>query len=164
MSRKAWDSGDWLHDMPWPGVHSTPAATASPRPATRSGPPAPPPPVTAVHGAPAGSGTTTAAGCTCTPTARSAPDGPAGIAADLPSKLEHYRLPDPPGTAAELRAAARHSVGLMTVLPARIGASARRARLPGRSVSHGAAGDANRAARRRMTSMAKVTLHHFAPD
>ena len=164
VSRKAWDSGDWLHDLPWPGVFfdSSRNGIAKARDAIRTTSPATA--VTAVHGAPGwirddnGSWLYVHAGG-----ALSA-DGPAGIAADLPSKLEHYRLPDPPGTAAELRAAARHSVGLMTVLPARIGAPL--------------AGLAYRAAVSRMgppvtltgppaaykTSMAKVALHHFAPD
>jgi len=163
VSRKAWDSGDWLHDLPWPGVtyESSRNGIARVRDAIRTTSPATT--VTAVHGAPGwirggdGSWLYVHAGGAL------GPDGPAEVAADLPSKLEHYDLPPPPGGAAELRAAASHSVGLVTALPARIGAPL--------------AGLAYRAAVSRMgppvtltgppaaykTSMAKVALHHFAP-
>jgi hypothetical protein len=164
VSRKAWDSGDWLHDLPWPAVtfDSGKSGIARVRDAIRTTSPATA--VTAVHGAPGwihggdGKWLYVHAG------GAMGADGPAEIAADLPSKLEHYRLPDPPGSAGELRDAADHSVGLVAALPARIGAPL--------------AGLAYRAAVSRMapavtligppasykTSMAKVTLHHFAPD
>ena len=164
VGRKAWDSGEWLHDLPWTGVtfDSSRNGIAKVRDAIRTTSPVKTP--TAVHGAPGwirgrdGKHLYVHAGGAI------GADGPAEIAADLPSKLEHYRLPDPPASARELRDAADHSVGLAAALPARIGAPL--------------AGLAYRAAVSRMgppvtlvgppasykTSMAKVTLHHFAPD
>jgi hypothetical protein len=164
VGRKAWDSGEWLHDLPWTGVtfDSSRNGIAKVRDAIRTTSPVEAP--TVVHGAPGwirdrdGNHLYVHAGGAI------GADGPAEVAADLGSKLDHYRLPAPPASAEELRAAADHSVGLIAELPARIGAPL--------------AGVAYRAAVSRMgppvtlvgppeslkTSMGKVTLHHFAPD
>lgn len=163
VTRKSWDSGDWLHDLPWPGVtyDSSRNGIAKVRDAVRMTSPGTA--VTQVHGAP---GWVTDGGKWLYVHAGGAlgADGPAAVAADLPSKLARYCLPGPPATPQALREAADHSVGLPAALPPRIGAVL--------------AGLAYRAAISRMppavtligppasykTSMAKVALHHFAPD
>jgi hypothetical protein len=48
-------------------------------------------------------------------------DGPAGARADLPASLGRYQLPDPPATAAGMRAA-DCPVGLADMLPSRVAA------------------------------------------
>lgn len=164
VSRKSWDAGEWLHDLPWTGVafDSSRNGIARVRDAIRMTSPLSVPAV--VHGAPgwvrdrAGNWLYVHAGGAL------GADGPADVEADLPPKLEHYVLPAPPATPAGLCEAADHSVGLMAELPPRIGAPL--------------AGLAYRSAIGRMgtpltllgtpgsykTSMAKVALHHFAPD
>jgi hypothetical protein len=164
VGRKAWDSGEWLSDLPWTGVQydSSRNGIAKVRDAIRTTSPVEAP--TVVHGAPGwirdrdGNHLYVHAGGAI------GADGPADVAVDLGSKLDFYRLPAPPASAEELRAAADYSLGLIAELPARIGAPL--------------AGVAYRAAVSRMgppvtavgppeslkTSMCKVTLHHFAPD
>lgn len=164
VTRKAWDSADWLYDLPWAGVTydssrsglarirdavrmiSTDAATAK------------------VHGAPGwvrdddGSWIYVHAGGAL------GADGPVAAETALPSKLARFALPEPPANPAALRAAAAHSAGLVTTLPPRIGAvlaglayRAAVSRMPPSVTLIGPPGSYK-------TSMGKVALHHFAPD
>jgi hypothetical protein len=164
VPRKSWDSGDWLHDLPWPSVtfDSSRNGLAKVRDAVRLTSPAAT--VATVHGAPGWvrggdgewifihAGGALGAG------------GPVAAETDLPPKLTQFILPDPPRDPAQLRAAAAHSTGLVQVLPPRIGAvlaglayRAAVSRMPPSVTLLGPPGSYK-------TSMGKVSLHHFAPD
>ena len=164
VTRKAWDSADWLSDLPWAGVTydssksglarvrdairmiSTDAATAK------------------VHGAPGWVRGDDGRWIYIHAGGALGPDGPVPAETDLPSKLARFSLPPPPDNPAALRAAAEHSAGLVTTLPPRIGAvlaglayRAAVSRMPPSVTLIGPPGSYK-------TSMGKVALHHFAPD
>lgn len=165
VSRKSWDSGEWLHDLPWTGVtyDSSRNGIAKVRDAIRMTSPASVP--TVVHGAPGWIRGQDGQWMYVHGGGALGKDGPVdGVTVDLPPQLEQYVLPSPPETAEELCAAADHSVGMLAELPARIGAplagtTYRSAigRMPSPLTCIGPPGSLK-------TSMAKAALHHFAPD
>jgi len=164
VQRKSWDSGEWLHDLPWPGVtfDSSRNGLAKVRDAIRMTSPAAT--VALVHGAPGWVRGSDGEWVFIHAGGAIGAAGPVHAETDLPVKLAKFILPAPPADSAVLREAAGHSTGLVEVLPPRIGAVL--------------AGLAYRAAISRMppavtligppggykTSMGKVCLHHFAPD
>ncbi|MFF5265132.1 hypothetical protein ACFY4C_40130 [Actinomadura viridis] len=164
IDRKDWDAVAWLHDLPWANVtyDSRRSGLARIRDAIRMT--SDDAEVVALHTAPgwiehpehgwtyvhAGGGITAC--------------GPVNMPTDFPDKLSHYKLPEPATDPADIRAAAAHSFALLDLLPPRIGAPL--------------AGLAYRGVIRRMqptvalqggagsykSSMARVALHHVAPE
>ncbi|MGV9770562.1 hypothetical protein [Streptosporangium sp. NPDC003464] len=166
VNRDDFGKGTWLDDLPWPGVtyDSSRGGLARIRDAIRMTSPLAE--VQVLHNAPgwiptpdgdiyvhAGGGI--------------GADGPVNVPTHFPHKLALYRLPEPPsrdGERTALAAAAQHSTGLLELLPPRIGAVlsgiAYRAAITRTAPAVALIGGKGSY----KTSMAKVALHHFAPD
>ncbi|WP_327591287.1 hypothetical protein OHA25_60145 (plasmid) [Nonomuraea sp. NBC_00507] len=163
VTRDAFAKGSWLEDLPWPGIayDSSRNGLAKVRDGIRMTSPVAE--VVILHQGP---------GWVTTPTGDVyvhagggiGVNGPVSMPTRFPSKLAHYCMPPPPTKASDLREAAQHSIGLLTLLPPRIGAPLAGAayrsvisRMPPALLLLGGPGSLK-------TSMAKVALHHVAPD
>lgn len=164
VSRKSWDSADWLYDLPWAGVtyDSSRSGLARIRDAVRMI--SRDADVATVHGAPGWVRGADGEWIYIHAAGALGAGGPVPAETELPPKLAWFILPDPPEDPAALRAAAEHSTGLVAALPPRIGAvlaglayRAAISRMPPSVTLIGPPGSYK-------TSMGKVALHHFAPD
>jgi hypothetical protein len=164
VPRRAWESGEWLHDLPWAGVFydSSRNGLAKARDAIRTTSTAAR--TALVHGAPGWVRGSDGAWMFVHAGGAIGVPGVTAADTDLSPKLARYQLPAPPGHPADLRSAAAHSLALLDKLPPRIGAvlagiayRAAICRMPSAVTLIGPPGTYK-------TSMAKVALHHFAPD
>ena len=164
VSRKAWDSAEWLNDLPWAGVtyDSGRSGLARVRDAIRMT--SRDASVATVHGAPGWVRGADGEWIYIHAGGALGADGAVQAETDLPSKLTCFALPPPPPDPAALRTAAEHSAGLVSALPPRVGAvlaglayRAAISRMPPSVTLIGPPGSYK-------TSMGKVALHHFAPD